>query len=38
MHSCREMMGVNSVQELRKLCSTFFSRFSVIDKNMTVDL
>jgi len=38
MHSCREMMGTNSVNELRKLCATFFAKFSAIDKNMSVDL
>ena len=38
MHSCREMMGTNSVSELRKLCATFFTKFSEIDKNMSVDL
>ena len=38
MHSCREMMGTASIDELRLLSKTFFEKFSEVDKNTSVDL
>ena len=38
MHSCREMMGTKSIDDLRLLCKTFFEQFSEIDKITSVDL
>ena len=37
MHSCREMMGTNSIDELRRVCATFFEKFHEIDDNTVVD-
>lgn len=37
MHSCREMMGTNSIAELRRVCATFFEKFHEIDDNTIVD-
>jgi len=37
MHSCREMMGTNSIQDLRNVCSVFFEKFHEIDSNTIVD-
>jgi aspartyl aminopeptidase len=38
MHSCREMMGTASIDQLTLLCKTFFEQFSQIDKITSVDL
>lgn len=38
MHSCREMMGTNSIAELRKVCQTFFDKFAEIDAKTHVDI
>lgn len=37
MHSCREMMGTKSIEELRRCIATFFEKFAEIDRNTSVD-